>query len=328
MLLILSPVLVSAASETFAGVCGVSLESVSKINVVAGGNAAEQSEVAGSFTLIRTDDLAKKLSVTFTLTGSAENSVDYKQVGETVSFDAGQTKKTISIAAIDDNHEESDETITLTIIPQVGYILGNNISDTIILSDNDGGAAPGFANVEEKAHLSYSDSDHRCHLDQIQWLSTADKLLLPKPSDGAEYLSDFDFVGYTMSSCSPGSTVNFTLHYQQQIPTNARLMQFIPTVKGSAGHWIEIATSEIKGNKVAYTITDGQDGDNDLAVNGSVFGQVGLLVPKRVQVAAPSRPLQVKATVQARSIPAVSPFGLLLLMTSLVFLTKRALSDN
>ncbi len=119
------------------GACGQGLTNVSTINVFASHNAEEQSLVPGGFTLTRTDDLSKPVTVSFLVSGSARNGVDFKRVVGSIHFEVGSSEKTVLIIPVDDAEVEGNENLTLIISTGSGYILGNHISDTIIIADND-----------------------------------------------------------------------------------------------------------------------------------------------------------------------------------------------
>ena len=50
-----------------------------------------------------------------TADGSAQSGVDYTAASGTLTFQAGESSKTIEVAVLDDDHDEGDETLTLTL---------------------------------------------------------------------------------------------------------------------------------------------------------------------------------------------------------------------
>lgn len=370
-------IIAHGAPEGSLGVCSsaASISNIATINVYASNHTTEQSIEDGMFVFTRTDNLSDQLTVPFIISGTAENSIDYIPVADSVHFDVGESEKTVYITPIDDGEIEGDETVTLVLALGVGYILGNHISDTINLSDNETEyvytSAPGFlspissspvrqastnqagalastsadnkhlrleehsidsaskpvntlcttetktgghCNVDDSNHLlpvklndqreivsvnadiasidatqsiKFSGGGSTCRMNTIQWQEPAHNQMLPDPPIDAEYLSGFYFVEYEISACTPGSTLNFTLSYQWSIPVDARLMQYGPTPEDASNHWFDVKTSKISGNKVTYTVTDGQSGDFDLAVNGSIANPIVLLMPRQVQAAIP-----------------------------------------
>ncbi|HFD11538.1 MAG TPA: hypothetical protein ENJ32_03570, partial [Crenotrichaceae bacterium] len=97
----------------------------------------EQSGVNGQFIFTRTHDLSRALTVRFTLSGTAEKGVDYTEVTREVHFNAGESEKSVSITPIDDTEIEQTEKVTIILSLGIDYFLGNHITDTIDLIDND-----------------------------------------------------------------------------------------------------------------------------------------------------------------------------------------------
>ena len=432
LLFLIFPAVGFSAPGSAVGACGNGISNITTVNVYASRHGAEKPVVQGGFVVTRVNNISTQVAIHYILSGSAQNSVDYQQVSGTITFAAGESEKLISISPIDDTEFEGNETITLTLSTGVGYILGNHISDTINLVDNDSessnaqakqpedskvtgnqqthhkrytrrlaisssnqsnlnvgkllaGSAiqivnetcsnttiiPGShcyvdilfspkvstdelgilvlprhnttnqsiiklngeggiisisgnqANVEATNQSIQFSDNNQCGATEMHWLENS-SAELPAPPDGAEFISGFDFVDYRISSCEPGTTLSYTLNYLGLIPNDAKLMQYGPTPEDGSNHWYEIQTSTLSGKQAIYTLTDGQAGDHDLSANGSFIGPIGLLVPKRAQVAGPSAPGPVSNTPQIRTIPAINPIGLLLMVISLAGLARRS----
>jgi hypothetical protein len=144
-----------------------------------------------------------------------------------------------------------------------------------------------ITSIDATQSLKFSGGGSSCRMNTIEWQEPAHNQMLPDPPVDTEYLSGFYFVEYEISACTPGSTLSFTLSYQVVIPADAVLMQYGPTPEDASNHWFEIRTSEIRENTVTYTVTDGQSGDYDLSVNGSIINPIVLLARRLVQAAAP-----------------------------------------
>lgn len=279
---------------------------ISMINVHASSDASEQSNVPGEFILTRSSDLSKRIKVPFGLSDSAKNNVDFKRIYGRVFFEIGEFEKSVTIEPIDDAEVEGDEAITLILKPGIGYMLGSKISDTIILIDNDtnspvdgstqlpiikgsrkdsASVKAHVASIDATQSIQFSGEGEKCKMNRIRWLNPVSSQLLPKPPANTKYIPGFYFANYQVSQCVPGSTLSFTLNYKQTILAGAKLMQYGKTPVKASDHWHEIRNTKITGNEVTYTVTDGQVGDKDLLVNGSVTNLVVLLVPKQVQVA-------------------------------------------
>ena len=64
--------------------------------------------------------------------GSAQAGVDYTATSGTLTFDAGETSKTVSVAILDDSHDEGEETLTLRLTnASTGAITDNAATGTI-----------------------------------------------------------------------------------------------------------------------------------------------------------------------------------------------------
>ena len=72
-----------------------------------------------------------------TADGTATAGSDYTAVNGTLTFAAGETEKTVSVAVLDDAHDEGSETLTLTLSNASGaYIEDGTATGTITNSDH------------------------------------------------------------------------------------------------------------------------------------------------------------------------------------------------
>ncbi|MBW4481833.1 MAG: tandem-95 repeat protein [Tildeniella torsiva UHER 1998/13D] len=105
------------------------------LSVAAGTNAAEPS-TPGSFILSLSKAApAGGLTVVYTLSGTATNGTDYTTLPSTVTFAAGATTATVTVAPIADALVEGNETVILTLVDGARYTLGANTTATITLTD-------------------------------------------------------------------------------------------------------------------------------------------------------------------------------------------------
>jgi hypothetical protein len=174
--------------------------------------------------------------------------------------------------------------------------------------------------------FEFTGGGSACGIDSLDWWDTATDLSLPEAPSGTEFIAGFDFVDYEINACLPGSTLSFTLKYAAQIPADAKLMQYGSTPLDSTPHWFEVDSAAISGNEVTYTITDGQIGDDDLLVNGSITDPIGLLIPVSDNGAPPALPST--NSNQIRPIPVLSPVGLLVMMLSFAGVARRSFSSR
>ena len=90
----------------------------------------------GSFALSRAvTDTA--LTVSYTLTGTAQNGSDYLTLSGTATFALGSQTATITVTPIDDAIYEFGETVTLTLNSGTSYTVGTNNNATLTIVDND-----------------------------------------------------------------------------------------------------------------------------------------------------------------------------------------------
>jgi hypothetical protein len=100
---------------------------------------AEGSSTPGTFVITRTSS-GTPLTVTYTMTGTAQNGVDYTNaagspLSGTVTFSANATATNIDVFAVDDTIPETTESIVLNIDPSANYTGAGNA--TIRIVDNE-----------------------------------------------------------------------------------------------------------------------------------------------------------------------------------------------
>ncbi len=100
-------------------------------------NASENGPTSRAFTITRTGDLSKALTVNFMIGGTATNGVDYTTINSPVTIAAGSASATVTVSPIDDPIVESVETVTLTLVSTSAYSIGSSPAATIRINDND-----------------------------------------------------------------------------------------------------------------------------------------------------------------------------------------------
>ena len=92
---------------------------------IAGGSGTEGDDSSITFTVTLDEAATGTVTVAYaTADGSAEAGDDYTAKSGTLSFDAGETSKTVSVSISDDSENESDETFTVTLSSASGADLG------------------------------------------------------------------------------------------------------------------------------------------------------------------------------------------------------------
>ena len=85
----------------------------------------------------------------------------------------------------------------------------------------------------------------------------------------------FDF---RASHCEPGSTITLTMKLPAALPETAKHYKWGPAPGSTTAHWQPMPAS-IAGDTVTFSITDGGQGDDDLAVDGSIADPSGPGIP-------------------------------------------------
>lgn len=100
--------------------------------------AAETGLSPGTFTINRTGPATGDLTVSYTMSGTAANGVDYTTLSGSVIIASGSTTATVTLTPIDDTGYEGTQTaiMTLTASPST-YSVGSPASATVSIADDD-----------------------------------------------------------------------------------------------------------------------------------------------------------------------------------------------
>lgn len=132
------------------------------VNVMASDTVAgETGPDAGTFTFSRTGDVSNSLIVDYTVSGSADNGVDYNNLSGTVTIPATQSSVDVVITPVDDPAVDGGEIVTLTLDAIGTYNLGSNSSASITIIDNDAAgvtvtSATGLQTTEAGASANFT----------------------------------------------------------------------------------------------------------------------------------------------------------------------------
>jgi hypothetical protein len=125
-------------------------EGTANVSVTASvASIGEGSSTPGVFTISRTGATTNDLRVFYSVTGTAQSSVDYAPIGGSVVIPAGSSSATVNVVPIQDAVVESDETVILTLASSSDYVKANPGSNTVTILDDDvlgGGSAAPAAN--------------------------------------------------------------------------------------------------------------------------------------------------------------------------------------
>jgi hypothetical protein len=90
----------------------------------------------------------------------------------------------------------------------------------------------------------------------------------------------YGLFNFTLSGCTPGSTVALNITYPGAVPAGTQYWKYGPTPDNHTSHWY-IIPATIAGNTMTFSITDGGLGDDDYTANGTIVdaGGPGLVTP-------------------------------------------------
>jgi hypothetical protein len=99
--------------------------------------AAEPGTDTGEFTFTRFGTTNTDLLVSFSISGTASNGVDYVAISNSIVIPASSLTATLPIIPIDDMLVEGPETVTLTLLSDPGYFLDTPSNATVTIKDDE-----------------------------------------------------------------------------------------------------------------------------------------------------------------------------------------------
>ncbi len=110
---------------------------VTSVSVAATATATE-GLADGAFTITRSGgDTNSSLTVPYTMSGTASNGVDYTTLPGSVTFNAGELTKVVTVQPIDDLTAEFAESVILTLQSSSNYVIGAPSAATVNIADNE-----------------------------------------------------------------------------------------------------------------------------------------------------------------------------------------------
>jgi hypothetical protein len=108
------------------------------LKIVAVASAAAEPNQSGLINIARTGPTTASLTVSYSISGTAQNGVDYQTLSGTAQIPAGAASVDLAVTPIDDTIQEGSETVTLTLTANPAYkIDGANGSATVTIADDD-----------------------------------------------------------------------------------------------------------------------------------------------------------------------------------------------
>ncbi len=112
----------------------------------------------GIVTLSRSGPTSSPLTVYFDHSaGTAIAGSDYTDLGSSIDIPSGSASVDLIVVAVNDDLAEEDETVTVTLSPDAGYALGNLVTGSVTIIDNDNAGLsfnPTIGAVEERGTRS------------------------------------------------------------------------------------------------------------------------------------------------------------------------------
>ncbi len=165
------------------------------------------------------------------------------------------------------------------------------------VTDYSGPSATGSGDIS----VNFTGGGATCTIDNPQFVTPS----MPLPP-GVSF--PHGLFGFSAKGCEPGAAVEFTVTYPAILPAGTQYWKYGPTPDDDTPHWY-VLPATITGNQAVFSITEGGLGDDDLIANGLILDPGG---PGAV-AATPGAPPPPSATADARPVPAVPYWGLLLL---------------
>jgi len=101
-------------------------------------SASEAGLEIGTFRVSRTGSMTSSLPISYAMTGTAANGIDYVSLGSGAIIPAGSPSVDLTVQPIQDLTLEPDETVILTILPLDSYVIGTPASAMVTLRSDDG----------------------------------------------------------------------------------------------------------------------------------------------------------------------------------------------
>jgi len=100
-------------------------------------SASETGPDAGVFTITRASGTNVALTVNYSITGTAANGPDYQTIPSSATIPVGSNSVRVVINPINDPDLEASETVTLTLVSSLNYLIGSPSNATVTIADDD-----------------------------------------------------------------------------------------------------------------------------------------------------------------------------------------------
>ena len=249
-------------------------------NFAAASSTADEDDGTVTVTVNLSENATRNTDLAYSVSGTAASAMDFTALSGTVQITSGSNTANISIPIIDDEADEPNETIILTLDAGTGYEVGTPNVHTLTINDDDAtpritslataSVAEGTTRVltvmamdDDNDDLNYSISGG---VDSTQFSidqSTADLTFKTAPDFEAPLSADNDNIYEVIITASDGTnniaqTITVTV-----TNVNDNDPMLAPTAtKSVAENTTDVLTvlaTDVDGDNLTYTITAGAD---------------------------------------------------------------------
>ncbi|MFM2092378.1 MAG: hypothetical protein RLZZ127_2867, partial [Planctomycetota bacterium] len=123
----------------------------------ADGAAAEAGLDPARFVVSLSNPTTGNTTVTYTVGGTATSGTDFTALSGSVTVGAGQTSVQVTVTPLDDAAAEGSETVSVTLTAAAAYSLGDPVSATVTVADDEGGQTNGAPVIDVPAATDQPD---------------------------------------------------------------------------------------------------------------------------------------------------------------------------
>jgi hypothetical protein len=120
------------------------------VSVTSTDGEASESGDTGQFSITRSGDLSSPLTIAFNTSGTAQNGVDYEDLGTSVTIPPGLSSALLVLHPKTDSVIENDETVDLILEMGSGYNIGAPSRAQIIIHDMPHNSPPTIASISDQ----------------------------------------------------------------------------------------------------------------------------------------------------------------------------------
>jgi YVTN family beta-propeller protein len=121
---------------------------------------------------------------------------------------------------------------------------------------------------------SFTGGGPTCSFTGQQYIASPPGTAPVPPSTAPGIVFPHGLFTFSTINCAPGSTLAFTITYPAALLPGTQYWKYGPEAANATPHWY-VLPATIAGNVATFTITDGGQGDDDLAANGTIVDQGG-----------------------------------------------------